>query len=45
MKDKLGEKIMNQFIEFRAKAYCYLITVTKKCVTKMKLKIENNETV
>ena len=49
IKDKLGRKIMTQFVGLRAKAYSYLIDDgsedkkakgTKKCVIKRKLKFE-----
>ena len=50
IKDELGGKIMTKFVELRAKTYSYLIDdvsedkkakITKKCVTKRKLKFEN----
>ena len=54
IKDKLGRKIMTQFVGLRAKAYSYLIDDgsedkkakgTKKCVIKRKLKFEIIKTV
>ena len=50
MKDKLGGRITQEFVRLRSKTYCYLIDndsedkkakVTKKCVIKRKLKIED----
>ena len=50
MKDKLGEKIMEEFVVLRVKSYSYLIDDgsedkkakgTKKCVIKRKLKFED----
>ena len=52
MNDELGEKIMTEFPELRAKTYSYLINdssddkkakYTKTCVIKRKLKFENNK--
>ena len=50
MKDKLGGKIMEEFVVLRVKSYSYLIDDgsedkkakgTKKCVIKRKLKFED----
>ena len=50
MKDKLGGKIMEEFVILRVKSYSYLIDDgsedkkakgTKKCVIKRKLKFED----
>ena len=50
MKDKLGGKIMKEYIGFRAEIYSYLIDdgsenkkakSTKKCVIKRKLKLQD----
>ena len=50
MKDKLGRKIMEEFVVLRVKSYSYLIDDgsedkkakgTKKCVIKRKLKFED----
>ena len=52
MKDQLGGKIMTKFVGLRAQTYSYLIDAssedkkakgTKNCITKRKLKFENDK--
>ena len=47
MNDELGEQIMKEFVEIRAKTYSYLIDKkakgTKKCIINRKLKFEDDK--